>query len=1377
MDCLDDQPCVSGCPRNIPATADSFFSYEQEECFSRIGDIYTGKIILDSVPNSISTLFWIEKKNYANTYPVANFGIGKSFLSEDSLISTCKPKYSWLVNAEGEGDSTVEVTPTPLETTCDYQNLSVMTKGFDAVLSVLNQNNREKSRDQTNAILDLAQVFPVSLPWISCRELALSFLEPVEQTTVVSSTACQEEEGTIEYLEDACCNTEIADTKCCVARDLTVVSTTLMIPKILNFTGAGPDSETVDPEIQEQILTSVFGECLFPGCVSSPLKSLVNYGDDKSCYQKTVNTLVDPRFSANPFDKCTAIVYGVTCFYDSLCNPIGPLSRCMFPALQCSVPCETDDDCLLGTCQPTRGFGNTCAGGSTDTDDLFNAWSDCLFNSIDPFLAALVRDEINQNPSIPFREQFETRITKASCVDSETGTLSWPGTFTTKEECEAAWSWCPWYMSPVDPTLPDDGIVSDAFCNNDFPAANVCGLDFSPYMKVVGNRPSVCEVRMEDHGWYSSFLADYPVPTGTFCTDPFVGGVYVSAVPNRFQFYGPCLHPTFNTSEECYGEYCIPGYRDLPCSSYCYVPGANETSCVGELGNRILEWHASANKCLLEWIENTDVMTGGNLYACLGVGGMWQQGYTFQQGFYDTPETCKSVCWNNVELLFQYDESNCEWLTCTSCIDGDEPQCTDEDLCYETEACTNVPGCLFPHANYNALPSKPPCLWNPEGCVTTSPESFCKELEPYGYYFLPQFRTKESCEGYAGICRDPAYPDATVEGAGSLPEGFNLYNQEECEKCGMIWEPFYKWQKGKLRQKRSLVPLKFMPKESTRPQWIEKLDSGLFADLLESARASRLDAIYSSQLYCEFGVEKELLSSLACNCGEGGDVECLDTLTSPVGSIIGFVTACQNVPTTIEESGLLFEVAENFQVSTGDLCAKIKVTAIPLEQFEQEVSKSYSSLAIISETRRAKNLGMFVYNQNDIVVGQLLAAGNGFQFDPVGSDFEGLEICIPIPESFATWQLEFERHTLDVAWSDLEFSAFHPLKVEIPDGAETVCLAINNSDGRAYFLVGLVEDWENVEMQTTWTSPELGLIITCNVGYVILVFLTTFVVVGRVLNHFRKNRKDFVDFPKLALVSIFVLSVLRSVYFFGMPFGTFDDEVGLQVVFSDLPALLFMIAVVATGCMWAHLDIVTQKNTSKDKQLAIYSKLRIFFASFCVSLCLIFVVLQSVFGGLYNNQEISEFTCATTLDEKTKISSSEIVSILYKAFFAFYCFVIAVAFCFYGVRSLMAVHGTQVGSKQSILRKFSVVTIFCTIGLLIQAAVLLATTRLNLPNTTKLALILASETVPSFCLVVLFMPDEVKETYNLSTVTSKGRSQRSSSKGVSRGNNESNITS
>ena len=46
---------------------------------------------------------------------------------------------------------------------------------------------------------------------------------------------------------------------------------------------------------------------------------------------------------------------------------------------------------------------------------------------------------------------------------------------------------------------------------------------------------------------------------------------------------------------------------------------------------------------------------------------------------------------------------------------------------------------------------------------------------------------------------------------------------------------------------------------------------------------------------------------------------------------------------------------------------------------------------------------------------------------------------------------------------------------------------------------------------------------------------------------------------------IFFTLLVRSIYFLGMPTGTYSGDVGIQIIFSDLPALLFMSAVVATG--------------------------------------------------------------------------------------------------------------------------------------------------------------------------------------------------------------------
>eukprot|EP01127_Copromyxa_protea_P000995 TRINITY_DN1092_c0_g2_i2.p1 TRINITY_DN1092_c0_g2~~TRINITY_DN1092_c0_g2_i2.p1 ORF type:complete len:1579 (-),score=272.12 TRINITY_DN1092_c0_g2_i2:50-4357(-) len=1368
MDCLDSIVCVSACHRNVPSTSDPFFSYEQDECFSKIGDIYQDKIVLESDPNSISTLFWIEKINFYSPVPVLNFGIGREFLKDNNLLSTCKPQYSWLVNSEGQGDLTVTVTVSPRQTTCDYEALSTMTKGFDDVLSVLNEGTK-KSQNQTDAILDLAHLFPASLVWTSCLEMAKSHLNTVEEKVIVSTTDCQEKEGTPEWLADACCNEALSSTTCCLPKLIEVNTSTFVLPGSLNFANSEKNALVISADEREKILQEEFQECSLPGCALQPLKSLVDYGIGRSCYKKSLDALSDPRFTANPFEKCAGMIYGISCFYDILCNTIGPGSRCMFPSLRCSVPCETDADCFLGTCQETRGFGKSCMDTPEDPNMMFEAWSQCLFTSIDPFLAALIQDEINQDDSLTLGEQFQKRITQPACVDSEAGLMPWPtdfGPLDTKEQCDNAVSWCPWWSQYVVPDALPKQPVSYEFCNTDFPSSHICALDFNPLFKIVGSRPDVCEVRMKDHGWYSTADADQP-RTQVECEA--VGGVFVSVVFTRFQFYGPCLHPVHPaTPESCYSSDCIDGYMGERCHSYCRM-NRDEMQCNGQVNGRTLTWESG--KCVLEWVNNAN----STIFACTSDGGEWVQGYDFGLGFYNTNETCHSICWNSVELLLGFTPENCELFTCSSCTEQDvldnKPHCSDPELCAQTEACTNPPGCIIPHVIYNTLAYKPPCLWTPRGCLTASTKDICDQTAHIGFWSISPFTDKESCESFAGICKDPRFPNATVEGAGTLPQGYTNYNEEECNRCGMIWEPFYKWVPGRMIQKRSNMPLKWMPRESTRPVWKPKLDAGLFGKLLESARASRSSSILSSQLYCEFGVEKELLSSLACNCGEGGGEECQKSVTSPVGSIVGFVTACQNVPGKIEEAGLVFDVASNFEVSTGDLCSKIRIVAVLLEQFTQVISKTYSSLAIISETRASQNTKMFVYNGNGALVGQLLSDGYGFQFNPDNATFPGLKICFPVPKSFASWQLLAEMHSIDIAWASFEEFEFHPLKRNISiseiDELEHVCIDVSDSEPRAYFFIGLVHEWEDVEIRNTWSSPELGLIITCNVIYVFLVLFTAFVLAGRLIIHFTSRKeKNFVDFPKIAVFSVLILSILRAVYFFGMPFGTFDD-VEIQVVFSDLPALLFMIAVVATGCMWAHLHIMTSKLVAKSKHAIIQRNLNIFFYSFCASLCLLFVVLQSVFGGLLRNRSDEGFTCATTEAERNALSSSEIVSILYKAFFALYCVVIAVVFCFYGINSLKALKGTTVADKDSIIQKFCSVTFFCTIGLLIQASILLATTIKDLPNTTKLALILASETVPCLCLSILFLPDSMKTYTNVLTKSTKASKVKSKTKSKS----------
>lgn len=83
------------------------------------------------------------------------------------------------------------------------------------------------------------------------------------------------------------------------------------------------------------------------------------------------------------------------------------------------------------------------------------------------------------------------------------------------------------------------------------------------------------------------------------------------------------------------------------------------------------------------------------------------------------------------------------------------------------------------------------------------------------------------------------------------------------------------------------IDLKWMQKQTLSPVWESQINEKAFLQLLEASRAERLANILSGELFCvcvfsifgsfvtdwlrvgHYGTERELLTSLSCNCGEG----------------------------------------------------------------------------------------------------------------------------------------------------------------------------------------------------------------------------------------------------------------------------------------------------------------------------------------------------------------------------------------------------------------------------------------------------------------------------------------------------------------------------
>lgn len=78
--------------------------------------------------------------------------------------------------------------------------------------------NIKKNPTQTLLLIDLvsftslttltmkAHIYPASIAWSACLELAISYLEPVEESHELVSTYCQEKAGTPEWDLEPCCN-------------------------------------------------------------------------------------------------------------------------------------------------------------------------------------------------------------------------------------------------------------------------------------------------------------------------------------------------------------------------------------------------------------------------------------------------------------------------------------------------------------------------------------------------------------------------------------------------------------------------------------------------------------------------------------------------------------------------------------------------------------------------------------------------------------------------------------------------------------------------------------------------------------------------------------------------------------------------------------------------------------------------------------------------------------------------------------------------------------------------------------------------------------------------------------------------------------------
>eukprot|EP01127_Copromyxa_protea_P008621 TRINITY_DN1982_c0_g1_i5.p1 TRINITY_DN1982_c0_g1~~TRINITY_DN1982_c0_g1_i5.p1 ORF type:complete len:1544 (-),score=250.30 TRINITY_DN1982_c0_g1_i5:66-4571(-) len=1307
----------------------------------------------------ISTLVWVTRFPDKNIQvAAANFGVGQHILdSQGDLKSTCRIAYDWLADEDGMVDTT-EIIHEKFEPECTYQSFKANSEYFDSMVSVLEGKiSSVMNLDFTHTFdfLEIISIIPYSRAWQACLRDARSLLTSEDETILIQDELCLFGEGTEEWDLDPCCNVVLRNSQCCITIEYSFQNTIYTV-----------GLENID-------------HCAHPDCIRGALQVVADqtYEHSRSCSDPSKEARMDPKLTVNPWDGCMArTINPVFCAIDAVCTAtVGKDSRCnTFGVAFCTVPCEPQVGCFLGVCSNDPTFGWICQDNSSNDDEKFNAFSECLLTSIDQYVAEGIKERILQastsHSKFTFERNFKDFLETEHCLDHRgqpwpIGDHEW-----TKDECLNLKGTCPiWYCNmDLDPGCEElclgPGPFQDGVCYEDVSSINVA-LPIS--------RPNMCEVRVKDTG--GSLFSQ------TLCND--LGGTFLPFTATPIRQFGSCLKyfdPSAKATEtDCYVDSCIPNMKNdgVACYSYCKDESiTNEALCTGSTSSGYTrKWYtwtdfathtSSLSACVLEG-------EGKNYQTCLDEIATWIPGFDFLPEIWNSKDECDAGwCYERSAYgaIYGLDKDHCDMSFCTTCKTGYDAWCWDKDLCESKMTCLGIEGCLLDEKKWNAITHRADeqVVWTPKGYIAPlTTRADCDTSLDHVIGWLEAITDEAECANFAHLCNGGTVADART--STHLPEGYTFREDADCIKCGGEPEPFFAWGTGNFevwRQYRYSAKWRQVNQTIRKPVWQKRLNPQKWADLLELGAYSRYNVILVNEILCSSGAIKEALGQISCSCASGnGNDTCAGALSTLSGQSTGYFGVCKNSPSSqIISSLVIVNATEEFSVEDqASNCVAFEVLVVPFEQFEYNSKRHLTNLAIYSETSIKKSKSIYVYNNNGVVVGQIM--GDGLRLDSdLNGNITGLQACgYFVPES-ATWSLKSANHSWGIVAAELSHKTFHMVELD-----SNWCLPLVHKN-YTYFSARFVENHKDLIIADTWSSPELGLMIFIAVMYTLLTFWLCYSLLGRLIQMARDSSGFVIP---LGLALILFQSIVRSIYFIGAPTGVFDYEY-LAILFSDLPQVLFHGAVVTTGVLWYH--IVSQ---AREKEKNTYFNTISYL--YVASLLMFFIGLNVAVGAL-SGDEGEPFTCAHSEEERQSLSSVEIILFTYKAIFALYTILIAITFAVqsYRIVKLLSLSASSTeGTTNTIQKKrdtmgrlateFGITSTLSVIGLLVQAAVCIYTAVDDLSNTEKMAIIITCELLPTYGLAYLFRfvsPWAAARKW-INTSTSKSKS-KSKSKSISK---------
>eukprot|EP01127_Copromyxa_protea_P010183 TRINITY_DN2459_c0_g1_i5.p1 TRINITY_DN2459_c0_g1~~TRINITY_DN2459_c0_g1_i5.p1 ORF type:complete len:1259 (-),score=229.58 TRINITY_DN2459_c0_g1_i5:1204-4620(-) len=1019
----------TGCPINVPTTIDPVYSFWSTILKSIIGIIDV--VTLDAEKDIISTIVWVSKQNPGSVIHSGIFGAGDQVKSETNSFDfdSCTLSYDNLVDEQGNAVEFKTAEGTVIESDCQIDDYLKYFDAFQGVFTFLEGSQSISiSSSQILSVLDMAHLITQSNTWKKCLELAHSFMEKTTEDFVGFTKSCLTPDNDPSYWQDPCCHIELQSTLCCRTQSYTYTATKYTIP------------EDVNPEED-------FSQCHSPNCVLQPLKNLEKisaYDSLEKCSDERRAVEADPKFLKNPFSECVDRVSGVICFFHSVCASINSAAVCDFQNQRCVIPCNDDGSCYNGKCMDGR-----CMDLSDDEDFKREAIFNCTLDKIDPYLALMVKDEVQNSASEgTIGEKFMNLVTEYQC-SSAAGTII-PGH--TEETCtgNGICKVMGYQMGATVPSATLSGeylVLTEDFCklitlNND---GGFCSYSATDVLSNLLSRPNVCSVRIRDSLWEHADWSE------AMCKVFAGGDIWISGDYTGWRPYSSCLMDLNTTEEECLAAPCLgESYKDVPCHSYCRNPDlTSQEDC------------EASNYAWYQYVDDSDgaCVVELDFLTCSGINLEWVAGRDWLPERFNTKETCpETVCWGYSDGTGFKDVplDECEQYECNSCITGNESSCGSEEACLNSGACDNSEGCVIPNSMISSFFGYdiPACQWNPEYCILQIDRELCLLKSDFGgWWDETTFPTESECLQDAQICNDGSVPDGSAKNVPSLPEGYNLRNKEECEACGGHMDNWRDWGKGKWVSNNVPIKTTWATSAIEKTYWKPAYSADKFATLLDHARVRKFTSILAAELYCTYGIESVLLASVGCACTNStGNEKCGSDafLSSPV-SVTSF---CEGID--VNNKAVYDGVSvttEDFFIENKDPnelpCMTVTIQIVPRSQFDFQEKGLASSLALVTETQRAKLSSTFVYNDNGVAVGQLMSDGIHLVFNEE-TKFTGIFVCVNLTKE-VEWKLRHEQYSWDIATSSISDFTFIPLGFNLSLSETEACVEVQPEPGVVFF--------------------------------------------------------------------------------------------------------------------------------------------------------------------------------------------------------------------------------------------------------------------------------------------------------------------------------------